>query len=116
MFWEIPLDQIVMAIDWAHSTLAGARDNLWFSIAKGGQKQLDRIGIASSSDFTPIPFQEVKHYVTFDTKFCNLYTLGELILQQGLKGVPIGGFLSAQLAEIWATWREAMFLFGKDRM
>ena len=30
----------------------------------------------------------------------------------GPKGVPIGGFLSAQLAELWALWREYVNLSG----
>ena len=29
--------------------------------------------------------------------------------------MPIGGFLSAQLAEIWATWREVTYLFGDSK-
>ena len=97
-----------------HKKLRGGRNNLWFSIAKGGQRHLDRVA-TSSSDFTTISFDEVKRYVVFDTEFCNLFTIGELIIQQGLKGVPIGGYLSAQLAEIWATWRESTFLYGDSK-
>ena len=104
-----------MDLEWAHKKLRGKKQNLWFSIAKGGQRHLDRIGKASSSDFTTMSFEEVRRYVLFDTEFCNLFTIGELIVRQGLKGVPIGGYLSAQLAEIWATWREATFLFGKHK-
>ena len=37
-----------------------------------------------------------------------LVVLGQLIRRQGVRGVPIGGFISAQLAEIWAAWREQM--------
>ena len=115
MFWEIPLDQIMIALEWAHKKLRGKRQNLWFSIAKGGQRHLDRVGTASSSDFTTISFEEVKRYVLFDSEFCNLFTIAEHIIQQGLKGVPIGGYLSAQLAKIWATWREATFLYGDNK-
>ena len=32
---------------------------------------------------------------------------------QGAKGVPIGGFVSAQIAELWAMWRESFFIFGE---
>ena len=28
------------------------------------------------------------------------------MLAQGGKGIPIGGFISAQAAELWAMWRE----------
>ena len=50
-------------------------------------------------------------YVLFDTSQCNLFTLGQLIIKQGAKGVPTGGFLSAQLAEIWAIWREVTYTY-----
>ena len=88
---------------------------LWFSIAKGGLTHLDRVGLASSSDFYGISFDQALRYVLFDISQCNLFTLGQLIIQQGIKGVPIGGFLSAQLAEIWATWREVKYLFGDSK-
>ena len=89
--------------------------SMHFSIAKGGLRQRDWIGNSSSKDFNTISPTEVSRYVTFDTKVCNLLTLGPLILKQGLKGAPIGGFLSAQLAEIWATWREVHYLRGKGK-
>ena len=34
--------------------------------------------------------------------------LGQRVLRQGLRGGPFGGFISAQLNEIWAAWREQM--------
>ena len=39
-------------------------------------------------------------------------TIGPIILCQGARGIPIGGFLSAQIAEIWACWKEFTGLFG----
>ena len=74
IFWEIPQDQIMVALEWAHKKLRGGRNNLWFSRAKGGQRHLDRVGTASSSDYPTISFNQVKRYVVFDTKFCNLFT------------------------------------------
>ena len=44
MFWGIPRDLVVSALEWAHKTLKGATGNVWFSIAKGGQGHIDRIG------------------------------------------------------------------------
>ena len=79
----------MVALEWAHKKLRGGRNNLWFSTAKGGPRHLDRVGTPSSSEFTTIYFEEVKRYVVFDTEFCILFTIGELIIQQGLKGVPI---------------------------
>ena len=34
-------------------------------------------------------------------------------MHQGAKGVPIGGFLSARIAELWAMWRGSFFIFGE---
>ena len=28
--------------------------------------------------------------------------------------MPIGGFLSAQIAKLWASWREFKFLFSSE--
>ena len=49
---------------------------------------------------------EVWRYVDWDFLSNKLFVLGPLILRQGLKEVPIGGFVSAQLAELWCLWRE----------
>ena len=34
------------------------------------------------------------------------------MLSQGSKGVPIGGLLPAQFAELWPAWREFRFFFS----
>ena len=59
MFWEIPTSEIILALEWAAKHLKGSRSSLWFSIAKGGLRHLDRIGLASSSDFYGINFEQV---------------------------------------------------------
>ena len=38
-----------------------------------------------------------------------------MVLEQGRQGVPIGGHISAQLAEIWAKARKLEGLFGRYR-
>ena len=70
------------------------------------EKTLDRIGKSSGSQFILVSEASVSRFVEFDTKQNNLFTIGGIILAQGAKGVPIGGFISAQLAEIWAVWKE----------
>ena len=81
MFWEIPTTEITLALEWAAKHLKGSRSNIWFSIAKGGLRHLDRIGLASSSDFYGINFDQVKRYVLFDASQCNnLFTLGQQII------------------------------------
>ena len=60
--------------------------------------------------------EQVSRYVLFDIHEDTLFSFGNLILSQGRNGVPIGGFLSAQLAEIWCSWKEATCLFDKERV
>ena len=38
--------------------------------------------------------------------------VGTVILCQGARGIPIGGLLSAQIAEIWACSKAYIGLFG----
>ena len=81
MFWEIPTAETTPALEWASKHLKGSRTNLWFSIAKGGLRHLDKIGLASSSDFYGINFDQVKRYVLFVASQCsNLFTLGQQII------------------------------------
>jgi len=113
MFWEIPTNKVFEALEWAISHAKEGRASLYFSLCKGGLKHLDWLGASSSKDFDVLNLQEVLDYVTFNIQNCTLLTLGPLILQQGRKRVPIGGYLSAQLAEIWAMWREDSTLGSK---
>ena len=52
---------------------------------------------------------ELLRFVEYDIYYHNLFTIGPLIMHQGAKGVPIGGFVSAPIAELWAMWRERFF-------
>ena len=108
MFWEIPPKEIASAIEWAFRTVSGEKKTFWASIHRGGITELDRKGTGASSTFRSVNEDEIKQYVSFDTKSINLFHVGPIILKQGLKGVPIGSFLSAQLSEIWAIWRDKM--------
>ena len=86
-----------------------------FAINKQGLKALDRLGTGASHGFHNVTGAEILRYVEFDLHDNVVFTLGPLLMAQGHKGVPIGGFLSAQLAEIWALWREAHYAFGDKR-
>ena len=55
---------------------------------------------------------EVLRFVEFDMTENVFLTVGAIILCQGARGIPIGGFLSAQIAEIWACWKEYTGFFG----
>ena len=75
-------------------------------------RQLDWPGASSSKSFTILCSTEVEQLVKFDVTESNSLVLGNFIVKQGRKGVPIGGFLLAQLAELWALWREHENLSG----
>ena len=83
------------------------------SIAKQGLKHLDRHGKVSSKDFFVFSEVELLRFVKYDIYYNNMFTIGPLIMHQGAKGVPIGGFVSALMAELWAMWRESFFVFGE---
>ena len=63
---------------------------LWFSIAKGGDKHRDRIGKSSCKLFYTISFGEVYIYVLWDVMHNTFFTLQTVLLRQGLKGYPLG--------------------------
>ena len=105
MFWNIPKDEVLKAIFWSCATLKGRQRCLHLSTAKQGLKRLDRYGKASSKDFFVFSEVELLRFVEYDIYSHNLFTIGPLIMHQGAKGVPIGGFVSAHIAELWAMWR-----------
>ena len=115
MFWEIPLEQVVLSLEWALASLAKKRrsTSLTFAVSKA-DKHLDHIGSAASNAFLNVTQDLVTRFVRFDTYDNVLFVAGPVILRQGLRGVPIGGFISAQLAEIWAIWREVTVLHGEQ--
>ena len=68
----------------------------------GLEKDLDRFGKNSEKSFVTLSEEEVLRFVEFDMAANVFLTVGPVILSQGAKGIPIGGFLSAQIVEIWA--------------
>ena len=79
---------------------------MFCSLAKGGLNELDRLGAASSNHFLVLTRRQVKTYVKFELFDKCFFTMGLLFFLQGTTGIPIGGFLSAQLTELWCIWRE----------
>ena len=116
MFWQIERSEALQAISWAiDRARSDARGKtLWFSIAKGLEKDLDRFGKNSAKSFVTLSESEVLRFVEYDMTENVFLTVGSLILYQGARGIPIGGFLSAQIAEIWACWKEFTSLFGEN--
>ena len=73
------------------------RGDLWFSIAKGGDKTLDHIGKRSESKHRTVNLKDVLEFVKWDVFHNTEFVFGSVVLAQGDKGVPVGGFLAAQL-------------------
>ena len=115
MFWEIPKHEVVEALRWAIESVKGKKKEQWFCLHRRGVRKLDRFGKGASSEYISIRDEQVTRYVLFDIQEDTLLCFGRLILSQGKKGVPVGGFLSAHLAEIWCAWKEELRLFGSQK-
>ena len=85
---------------------------LWFSQSPEA-RSLDRVGKSSHRQFRILSEEVVARFADYYLFDNVLFVLQRPVLQQGGSGVPIGGFISAQLAELWALWRENVKLRGK---
>ena len=84
--------------------------DLWFSIARGNDRHRDRVGKNSQSAFLNVHFQQVYDYVMWDLLQNTFFCCDSILLRQGPQGVPIGGFLSAQIMVLWAIFCESVLL------
>ena len=75
MFWNIPKDEVFRAVRWACSMVRKRPKTLYFSIAKAGLKQLDKLAKASLKILFLFSKMELNRYVTFDVRLNNLFTL-----------------------------------------
>ena len=94
MYWEVPKDEMLQSLTWAPDLLSKGKTELFFSLAKGGLNELDRVGTASSDHFMVITGRQVKFYVEFELFDNCFFTMGPLIMLQGTTSIPIGGLLS----------------------
>ena len=107
MFWEIPATEVKQAVQWAmKQVLVKHRAKQVSFCVSRESKQLDRIGTSAAQSFTVVSEAAVLRFLEFDLDQNVLFTAGGVVLAHGGKGVPIGGFISAQAAELWAPWRE----------
>ena len=58
---------------------------------------LDRIGHAADKNFRVFTIENVLDFVDWDLQDNTLFALWEVVMKQAKQGVPIGGYLSAQL-------------------
>ena len=84
-------------------------------MAKGGMRMLDRVGHAADRNFRVFSIENVMDYVEWDLNDNTLFTLWGVVMRQAKKGVPIGGYLSAQLMCIWALVQEMTVLESPDK-
>ena len=107
MFWEIPAEEVKQAARWAMQRMCANQriKHALFSISRES-KHLDQVGTSAAQSFLVVDEAAIMRFFDFDLDQNVLFTAGGVVLAQGGKGVPIGGFISAQAAELWAMWRE----------
>ena len=110
---NIDKQQVLQVLTFAKErimTNLGQRIELWFSIARGSERQRDRVGKSADSMFPVVSFQQVYEYVVWVLLHNTFFCLDKILLRQRPKGVPIGGFLSAQIMVLWAIFCESVLL------
>ena len=73
------------------------------------------MGHAADRNFSIYTIKNVLDFVQWDFNENTLFTLWGIVMRQAKKGVPIGGYLSAQLMCIWALVQEMTFLKSPDK-
>ena len=117
MFWELDKEVCMSAISHALSAAKGTRreKDMVFSLHKGGDKSLDRIGGSTSEEFRVLAEDELLRFVRWDLFENTLVVCGPVILSQGKQGVPIGGHLAAHIADFWAMYAEHLTFSGESK-
>ena len=112
-YWDLPKQGVLDAIREAarfvrkHRRMYGG---FFFSKARGGERLLDRIGKAADRGLRVVPWEHVMRFVEWDVDHNTLFEYNGWVINQHIKGVPIGGFLCAQLMCLWARVHEITFL------
>ena len=80
-------------------------DRIWIARDKQNKRldNMDKKG-QSTQVFEVLTVDEVAEYVYYKLDYC-FFQMGEQIMQQ-TEGVPMGGKVSAQLAELFCMWKE----------
>ena len=114
MFWALPKDEVLKAFEWGAGRLRHRVRSVqtFFNLSKDGEESFHHIGKSTDRMFLVTSIIMLRWFVKYDIRDNNLFLPDQIVLQQGASGVPIGGFLSAQLAELWALWKEVLALGG----
>jgi len=102
MFYEIPTKQLITAIYWFFNVLLGLHKT-WCNV--DNRLCYARWGKSVHKTVLNLPWHTLLMCCIWSVEVDNCVQWGTHIFQQ-CAGVPIGGLLSAQLAEIWALWVE----------
>ena len=111
-YWELNKKRVLDAVHTAGSLVKQhrrVRGTLSFLIAKGGCKSLDHVGEATTRNFRVLTLDDATNLVEWDLYHNTLFEVWGVALRQSKRGVPIGGYLSAQLMCIWALVQEHVF-------
>ena len=118
-YWELDKGKILWAMKYVADEVRKfrrMRGQFYFSKAKAGIKSLDRIGKASDQSFRSVTLAEVTDFVSWGIHENNSFQVWGIVMRQQEKGVPIGGFLSAQLMCIWALATKHHFIESPDKL
>ena len=63
-------------------------------------RKLDRLGSTLRSDYRVVGWQHLLHFIKWYLEYNVIFRCGTQLWKQ-VKGVPIGGPMSAQLASLW---------------
>ena len=106
---ELPKEGVFKSVEEA-APLARKHRNMrvdfFFGIARGGERLLDRTGKVSDKGFRVVPLDNVLNFVCWDINCNTTFEYNGWVLNQNIKGVPVGGFQSAQLLCPWALVKE----------
>ena len=103
---------LIMVLTKAALMIALIEARLLILLTRATLHSFDRVGTCTRREYWTIPHAFVDKSVKWDLHKNVLFVVGCLILSQGQGGVPIGGRLSAQFADLWCVWRE-MVCLGK---
>ena len=108
-YWEIPKDAAIMALKTVKEQILQLdvnRTELWFSIAIANDRHRDRLGKSADPDFTVLSYDPIHKYVVWELYHSTYFCVNQILMRQSERGVPIGGFLSAQLMVLYAVAKE----------
>ena len=95
-YWELPKDGVLDTVKQAAQRVqkhrgCKMRGSFHFNPSKGGDRLLDRMGCAAVRHFRVIPLCDLVKSVHWDRHENTLFDRQGWVLNQLIKGVPIGG-------------------------